>query len=637
MACALVLFAAPVCRAAENDTLMGTNETAHLRRALARLNMSERDAAFEKDVGKPAWALQWVRDTLQHPLALPGTGERILEASGTANGDGLWPLAGNLLETGPQAEPRDSSDESLACSNAVSPHLAGYLREFYDRALRASDLLAEACSALTVTDMEYAAVSIFGETFNAEDRPETRAALVAAGVSTGIVASVIAEGRDIDPEPGQKRLIDITRRFKLGQALLAGRVFHDALKRLTSQCAAVSEWPKQRVVIGTRLGPIVVGTAGEDVYEERALLILDPGGNDRYGGGAGVANALRGQRLTAVLDLRGDDRYSAAGLLAPGSALFGVAAIADERGNDFSEARHAGQAAAFFGVAWVEDAAGDDVYRAGGLAQAAAICGLGVLRDAEGSDVYQVGLAGQAYAGTMGAAFLWDAAGNDNYLAGGVETDWERIEDRYLSLSQGFSIGQRPFAGGGVAALVDAAGNDTYVADVYGQGCSYWYSAGFLLDRSGNDTYRMYQYGQGSGIHLSLGLLADLEGKDQYDGWGLVQGSAHDYAVGMLFDKSGDDTYTADSSAQGRAMNNSFAVLLDSAGNDAYFGRRNDECQGIGNDGGPRRYGSLALLLDLDGTDQYSCGATNGAMLLRPSFGIVYDVSRPKNGTEGKP
>ena len=49
---------------------------------------------------------------------------------------------------------------------------------------------------------------------------------------------------------------------------------------------------------------------------------------------------------------------------------------------------------------------------------------------------------------------------------------------------------------------------------MYGQGVSYWYSAGFLLDSAGNDTYRVHQYGQGSGIHLSLGLLADGAGDE---------------------------------------------------------------------------------------------------------------------------
>lgn len=634
----LVLCAAAPARAGgEAPLLLGPRETACLRQALSRLNMSERDAAFEKDVAKPVLALQWVRDTLQNPLSLPGTAERILEAADSAEGDGFWPLTAALLETGSASDARDVPDESLACSNAVNPHLAGYLREFYDHAIKAASLLEDACAGLAVTDKEYAAASVFGETFNAEDRPETRAALIAAGVSSGAVDRAIAEGQGIDPEPGQKRLADMARRFKLGQALAAGRLLHEATKRLRRQSALVSDWPKQRVVIGTRLGPIIVGTAGDDIHTEAALLILDPGGSDRYGGEAGVANALRGQAIAAIVDLGGADRYSGAGLLGPGAALFGLADTVDVAGNDTYDVPCAGQGAAFFGVAWVEDSAGDDFYRAGGLAQAAAVCGLGVLRDAEGNDVYRVGLAGQAYAGMLGAAFLADGGGNDAYFAGGVEPDWERNEDRYLSLAQGFSIGLRPFVGGGVAALVDAAGNDTYVADVYGQGCSYWYSAGFLLDKAGNDTYRMHQYGQGSGIHLSLGLLADFAGNDQYDGWGLMQGNAHDYAVGMLFDKSGNDTYTADSSAQGRAINNSVALLVDSRGDDAYFGRNNAECQGIGNDGGPRRYGSLSILMDLDGTDGYSCGATNGGMMLRPSFGIVYDAPNTPQGTEVKP
>ena len=34
--------------------------------------------------------------------------------------------------------------------------------------------------------------------------------------------------------------------------------------------------------------------------------------------------------------------------------------------------------------------------------------------------------------------------------------------------------------------------------------------------------------------------------------------------------------------------------------------------------------GSLALLIDLGGDDHYTCGATNGAALQRPDYGVVY-------------
>jgi hypothetical protein len=75
-------------------------------------------------------------------------------------------------------------------------------------------------------------------------------------------------------------------------------------------------------------------------------------------------------------------------------------------------------------------------------------------------------------------------------------------------------------------------------------------------------------------------------------------------------------------------VNNSVSLLVDSAGNDAYFARRNEECQGIGHDAYKREYGSMALLIDLAGKDSYTCGAEDGARLLRPNFGIVYDVKK---------
>jgi hypothetical protein len=95
----------------------------------------------------------------------------------------------------------------------------------------------------------------------------------------------------------------------------------------------------------------------------------------------------------------------------------------------------------------------------------------------------------------------------------------------------------------------------------------------------------------------------------------------------MLFDHAGDDTYVADHHSQGRALNTALGVLVDSAGDDGYFARRNNLAQGIGNSGDTREYGSIALLLDLDGRDQYSCGAKNDERLLRPLYGIVYDYS----------
>lgn len=637
MLCPLIACVSFTCGAGEFSPLVGTNVQIQLHRALSRLNMDEHDLCFEKDLGQPVWALDWIRRSLARPLDLPPVADRILEASAVTNGShGLWTLGASLLESALPDRRVPVREEALVCEDALNPHLAGYLREFADRAGGALDVFSGAIECLTADERAYAAAAFLGDLFRAEDLPETRAAMLAAGVSSQQVNRVVEEGKVIDAESPQKQVIEMVRRVKLEQALLAGEAFHEAIFRLARQVSAVKQWPEQQVVLKTRIGRIVIGTTGSDVYTNSAVLILDPGGDDLYEGEAGAANGLKGPYLAAVIDLTGNDRYTGTGLMGQGSAVFGLSVLLDVSGDDTYETAYLGQGAALFGAAWLEDGAGADFYKARGFGQAAAIAGLGVLRDIGGNDLYTIGSAGQAYAGIRGAAFLVDVSGDDRYLAGNVEHDWERFEDRYVSLAQGFSIGMRPFAGGGVAALVDLQGNDTYVADVYGQGASYWYSAGFLLDAAGNDTYRVYQYGQGTGIHLSLGLLADLSGNDSYSGLALVQGSAHDYAVGMLFDRSGNDTYSGESSVQARAINNSVALLVDESGNDSYLGGRTEESQGIGHIDGQRRYGSLSVLMDLGGSDAYSCGATNGEIRARPSFGIVYDVETTAGGRGSK-
>lgn len=634
---ALVVFLLLAANTRSEDVSLrfGADESGHLHRALARLNMRERDTGFLKDVGKPLWALSWVRNTLQAPLALPDYAERIREATGSNAEVEVWALAGDLLEIGgiPTAPPLLSSNSTDRFPN-LDRNLEVCLREFTSRARQVQRQLELAYAGLAGEQKSLLAASCLCGTFNIEDHPEIQPFLSEAGIASQDVRRVVAGGLELDPEPSATNLFAAARTIRMGDLLTAGAWFHAAVLRLAGQVLPMTNWPSAPMVFDTSAGRIVVGSRGDDCYTNSALLILDPGGEDRYGGGAGVANGLCGQPLAAVVDLCGCDRYEGHGLFGPGSALFGISVLDDVEGDDVHCADFAGQGVGLYGASWVEDAAGADVYKARALAQGAAIMGIGVLRDEGGGDLYDIGFSGQAFSGTRGAAFLIDRAGHDRYLAGGRERDWERNEDRFLSLSQGCSLGDRPFTGGGIAALVDWEGNDSYVADVYGQGVGYWYGAGFLLDMGGNDVYQMYQYGQGAGIHLSLGCLWDACGNDVYSGHALVQGVAHDYSVGMLLDRQGNDTYTGDSSTQGRALYNSFALLLDSGGDDCYFGGRSNECQGIGHDGGIRHYGSLAMLVDLAGDDLYSCGATNGCRLLRPWYGIVYDVRT--NAVEAK-
>ena len=612
----LGFFLAAAAQAENLYPILGTNEQAHLSAALRAMKMTEVDLGFEKDYGKPQFVLSRARKLLAEPLGLPLMGDEILAAASSNCPAEIWRETAELLETKRLAPVSSPEDRGLGRGD-----LTNALSVFSAAADRAEKLLSKAFGGLTDAERRYVTAAFLAGTFNAEDKPGVRSDLLSVGITSQEVQRAIFESLEIDPEPSSTNFLAVLQKVDFAALLEAGRIFQQAVYSLQKSVEGITRWPSAP----TRIQGVWVGSIGDDVYTHAERLILDPGGHDVYSGDAGSANGLLGRLLAAVIDLGGDDRYIGRSVMGPGAALFGVSVLLDEAGDDLYRAEYVGQASAFFGVGWLEDRAGDDVYRAHAHSQAAGYAGLGFLRDDVGNDLYDVGFSGQAYAGVMGVGWLIDEAGNDRYLAGGVEHDYERNDDRYVSMAQGMAIGMRPYAGGGVAALVDLHGNDSYVADVFGQGASYWYSVGMLLDVEGDDTYTMYQYGQGSGIHLSCGLLADGGGKDLYTGYILTQGNAHDYGVGMLFEQGGDDTYTADHHSQGRALNNALAILVDSAGDDGYFGRQSDQCQGVGNDGGEREYGSLAVLMDLSGKDVYSCGATNGCRMLRPDFGIIYD------------
>lgn len=600
-------FLAASAPAGDLRPILGTNEQAHLDDALRSMKMTRADLGFEKDRGKPQIVLQRSRKLLSEPLGLPAMGDELLAMVSSDDPAAVWLETARLLEV------------KIADNNA-GPGTSG-LSLFRSKAHRAEQLLSKAFAALTDEEKRYVTAAFFAGTFNAEDKPDVRADLLSVGIASQEIQRAIAESLAIDPEPSSTNFLGVLTKVDVSALLEAGRVFQQAVYAARDSAMSMTNWPERP----TRIDGVMFGSRGDDVYTNAELLILDPEGDDTYSADAGSANGLQGRPLAAIVDLGGNDRYIGDRVVGPGAAVFGAAVLLDSGGDDVYHAKYIGQSSAFFGAAWLEDLAGRDTYRAQAHSQAAGYGGVGYLRDGAGNDLYDVGFSGQAYAGVMGVGLLVDAAGNDRYFAGGLEHDYERNDDRYVSMAQGLAIGMRPYAGGGVAALIDLEGNDTYVADVFGQGASYWYSVGMLLDVSGDDTYSMYQYGQGSGIHLSSALFADGGGKDFYTGGILMQGNAHDYAVGMMFEQGGDDTYAANQHAQGRAINNALAILVDSAGDDSYFGRQTNDCQGIGNDAGEREYGSLALLLDLAGSDVYSCGATNGCRMLRPDFGIIYD------------
>ena len=587
------------------------------------MNMTPADPGFTKDVAEPRLAFDRVRALLKNPLELPALGDELSDGLSSSDPAAWWALAAGLLEAG-RAEAISETGAPGPDLDALDASLRAPIEVFYRRAAEADSHLQRAFAAVSAEDRAIMTTIYLNDTFNPEDHESVREAMLVFGCEAAAIDRAIEESMALDPRPAASNFLDRVERIVQAELIAAAARLDEGLRELEALLPG-AVWPDEPVTLETPLGAVVIGTPGDDVYTNAALLVLEPGEDERYTEAAGSVDGRARAALSAVLELAGRDRYAGDGVLAPGAALFGVQVLIDAGGDDVYEAAYIGQGAGLFGAARLEDRGGDDVYRGHALVQGAGYAGAGLLRDGGGRDLYDAGFFGQGFAGVRGVGLLVDEAGNDRYLAGGRLPDFDRNPERFVSMAQGCALGLRPFAGGGVAALVDRGGSDTYVGDVFAQGTAYWYGAGLLIDDGGEDTYELFQYGQGAGIHLSLGLLADRGGYDRYTGHGLCQGSAHDYAVGMMLELGGDDVYTGDRHAQGRAIHNAFALLLDAGGDDRYLASNPARCQGIGRESDLREYGSLALMIDLGGLDRYACGAEDGARLERPDYGIVYD------------
>ncbi|MFH1144186.1 MAG: HEAT repeat domain-containing protein [Candidatus Eisenbacteria bacterium] len=390
----------------------------------------------------------------------------------------------------------------------------------------------------------------------------------------------------------------------------------------------------------TPWGDLAIGGWGPNRYEPefftRTAFLLDLGGDDDYRGRAASAIGFRGPALSALVDFAGDDRYGAEGYdYALGGALLGLAALIDEQGNDVYRGADGCLGAGFFGFGLLLDAAGVDFFSGGNFCQGAGGCGIGVLLslarpDAppgmeldpdrafeagwvavpgtgaipvrhDDNDLYRCARQSQGFGSTFGVGLLYDRAGSDDYCSGGRYRHVPLLPNDFQSLAQGFAIGFRPRAAGGIGLLLDEQGNDLYNAEVYAQGVSCWYSLGLLFDGGGNDLYRATQYAQGAGVHLAIGSLWDRGGDDQYvSRLGVTQGTAHDLSAGWLLDESGNDSYLV-SDGQGMSITNSVAVFVDGQGDDTYATRGAGQAALTW----ARGFAGAALFLDLEGRDTY--------------------------------
>src|SRR3954468_8906617 len=125
--------------------------------------------------------------------------------------------------------------------------------------------------------------------------------------------------RELPTGLASERLISLAAAVDGERLALARQLFLDATARLVRALRAPGMRfpPPQR--FQSAIGLVVIGSPNADRHPPDAALIIDPGGDDAYGGAPGV-----GGSISVVIDLDGDDRYQGSDV-----AVHALSAIVD--------------------------------------------------------------------------------------------------------------------------------------------------------------------------------------------------------------------------------------------------------------------------------------------------------------------
>jgi len=367
---------------------------------------------------------------------------------------------------------------------------------------------------------------------------------------------------------------------------------------------------------------IAIGGKGKNIYTGHFDFIIDTGGDDVYNIDR-ETNDLFNNNFSCIIDLSGNDYYTSGSNYSLAGSVFSSGFIFDKEGDDTYKGKNVSLGSAICGLGVLYDENGNDTYQANQFSIGASSFGVGLLLDRNGNDVYLANSYSQGFGMTEGTGAIVDNKGNDNYLIDARSLDIGRYEDHYISMSQGYGLGLRPYYAGGIGLIIEGEGNDFYSTDIFGQGGAYWYALGCIVDKSGHDKYNSYQYAQGAGIHLAVGLLKDSDGWDMFSSNGVSQGCGHDFGFGLLYDVKGNDNYSAYSLSQGAGNANGIGMLIDESGRDGYLNKEPGNSRGYGNS--RREYGSLGIFLDASGEDFYSAGGMDSVINNNSMWGVMTD------------
>lgn len=426
---------------------------------------------------------------------------------------------------------------------------------------------------------------------------------------------------DFSPRPIAERatLLALLARVDVQTIVAAGIELQEAVEQALPALRATGFSPEEKLRLNINGVLTVIGTRGADLHDDMdALLTIDFGGNDTYTGrhGAGVGYA------SVLIDLGGNNQFEV-GDLSVGASILGVGIAHVEGGHD----RFVGQSLTFgatlAGFGSLTRIGGHDRYRSRALSQGFAMFGIGLLWDTAGDDLFEVGVWGQGAARTQGFGALVSHSGNDTFRAGGLVVHEPLFEFATYGMAQGFAMGYREEDGGiagGIGMLINHGGHDTYEGGTFVQGASYWGSVGVLFDAQGHDRYHAHHYAQGSAMHQTAAFFFDFGGEDTLTAQvGAAHGIGHDYGMALAVLQGGTNLVASRDSAPGTGTANGLGIFLGLEGTTRY--------PGVPGRGNPARgTASLGVFADQGFPSFYGEGMQDGHAVIRPSYGIAYDV-----------
>ncbi len=417
----------------------------------------------------------------------------------------------------------------------------------------------------------------------------------------------------IDSVPSE-RYLKLLEKVDKRYIYSAGYIFTKGVEEFLKKCDSIKYQPGYYVENGIN---VYIGTDSNDVYRVKPpFFIFDPGGDDHYYVEKGKAFSP-----SVIIDLEGNDIYEGKDVSLGGS-VFGLSGIWDFKGDDVYRGGIVSIGASMFGIGVLFDGGGNNIFEGGYFSEGAGFCGIGILYSEGDDDYYSIWDFGQGFGGTWGYGILRDRYGDDVYRAGFKFLHVPLLPHSTRSFAQGFAMGFRPDAHGGIGVLYDDEGNDQYIAEAFAQGASYWKSLGLLFDLNGNDRYIATEYAQGAGIHLSAGALYDFSGDDHYfSRFGPSDGEGHDYSVGVLMDFEGNDVYHV-SGGLGVGLYNSVGMFCDFKGRDVYS---TYERWAIGSVNPGRGTYGVGIFMDLAGEDYYMNRKRKNGLRTFEHSGVFYD------------